>query len=127
MAKRVWNSGPGYYKRYINTDDADPNAGGMSHHYVIVQQWDDRSTDGAERSWKLDFQHGPVKEVGHNGIQHADLYRILIDRLEAAQAGPFACEENAAQLEHLRAALALDEARTARRVVSGTESTYKGA
>ncbi len=114
------------YARFITTDDADPNAGGMSHHYSVTQQWDDRSPEGAERTFTLDFQHGPVLVAGHNGLQHADLYRILIDRLEGAQAGPFACVENAEQLSLLRAALAVDEARMARRIAARTEGRMLG-
>lgn len=114
------------YSRSVTADDTDPNGGGMSHHYRVTQQWDDRSPEGAERTFVVDFQHGPVLQAGHNGLQHADLYRILIDRLECVQAGPFACSENAEQIDLLRSALSADEARTARRIAARTEGTNSG-
>ena len=114
--------------RAILSDPTDPKAGGMAHLYPVTGMYIDGSAcDGpAGDIGQVKFQHGPVKEVGVNGLQHADLYRILIDRLECAQAGPFACEENAAQLVLLQRALASDEARTSRRVQAGTEGLHKG-
>lgn len=114
--------------RQLTSDSADPKAGGMAHHYVVCDIYYDGS--GSDQPpillGEIKFQHGPVKEVGKNGLQHADLYRILIDRLECAQAGPFACEENAEQLDLLQRALASDESRTARRVSAGSEGRSIG-
>lgn len=114
--------------RNLVSDDTDPKAGGMAHHYFINDIWQDGSSADQPpiRLGEVKFQHGPVKEVGKNGLQHADLYRVLIDRLECAQAGPFACEENAEQLDLVRRALFSDEARTARRVSAGTEGRNVG-
>lgn len=108
----------------ITSDGEDPKAGGMAHDYMI----DINHPPGtaAREIARVQFQHGPIREVGVNGIQHADLYRILIDRLECAQASPFACDENVRQIEHLRAALDIDEARTKRRTAAGTEGLNKG-
>lgn len=114
--------------RRIDTDQPDLAAGGMAHEYTVVQQYIDGSACDGDIGpiGTIRFQHGPVKEVGANGVQHADLYRILVDRLECAQAGPFACAENAEQIDLLRRALASDEARTARRIAAGTEGRDVG-
>lgn len=109
--------------RVISSDDADPKAGGMAHHYLIEIPVDDAR--GVVKI-EIDFQHGPIKEVGVNGLQNADLYRLLIDRLQCAQAGPFACEENAVQLALIEQALGSDNARTARRMAAGTEGRNSG-
>ena len=110
--------------RILLSDLTDPQAGGMAHEYSLVADIGDGNAIGFPI---VAFQHGPVKEVGVNGAQHADLYRVLLDRLECAQAGPFACAENARQIDHLHAALALDEARTARRIAAQTEGYNRGS
>jgi hypothetical protein len=111
------------HSRLITSDATDPAAGGMAHHYLIeIPVADARGNMAVE----IEFQHGPIREVGVNGMQHADLYRVLIDRLTCAQAGPFACDENGRQLDLLQEALRIDEARTARRQAAGTEGRNIG-
>ena len=74
---------------------------------------------GREFGW-LQFQSGPIGEVGVNGIQQEDLIQVVIARLEALN-GLFPCEENAAALYHLRAALGALEDRTRKRQAQGVE------
>lgn len=76
----------------------------------------------------INFQSGPVKEVGVNGVQNEDLLEILIDRLEYLQAeknGMFACKENKMALLNLKDADKWQKARTAKRVSRGVEGTNK--
>lgn len=73
------------------------------------------------------FQHGPIKEVGVNGITHEALLAILIDRMEGFQKGKFACFENGLALGHLQEAADALKQRTVRRLEQGTEGTHKGA
>lgn len=120
MTRRFYHSS----SRVISSDATDPKGGGMAHHYV-VEIYVEGERSPIQRG-QIDFQHGPIKEVGVNGIQHADLYRVLIDRLTCAQAGPFACDENGRQLDLLQEALRIDEARTARRQAAGTEGRNIG-
>ena len=43
----------------------------------------------------VSFQNGPVKEPGSKfGVQNEDLLKIVLHRLQGAQAGEFACREN---------------------------------
>lgn len=84
----------------IQADDIDPGADGASHTYEIY--------DGAGGVPAIiDFQHGPRAVEGSTpGCLDVEILCILIDRYECFQAGPFACEENAAVLRHLRDAKA---------------------
>ena len=73
----------------------------------------------------LDFQNGPVKEVGYPGISNEALIAILIHRLQAFQEGPFKSQENEfawAKLEEARLWL---HKRTLDRVARGVEGTYR--
>lgn len=96
----------------LTCDDPDPNAGGMSHHYVGV-------IDGST-VLHLQFQHGARTKPGSTvGCLEGAVLTVLIDRLEKAQAGPFACKENALALLHLRSARAVITDRAARRKAQG--------
>ena len=94
----------------------EPGCGGASHEYRIQL--------GGRNYLMLNFQNGPIKEVGTNGITHEVLLAILIDRLEGFQGGPYACTENAAALEHLRTAVEVLHRRTKARAVRGVEGTH---
>lgn len=69
----------------------------------------------------IDFQHGPINEVGPNGITMEALLAVVKDRLEHFQAGPYPCEENARALDSVNAALAALHERTAKRLARGAE------
>ena len=105
------------------------------HHYEV------RFPGGAQMKYpptpvKIDFQEGPVRTSGVNGVTNEALLAILIDRTEVLDS-QFPCLENKVALEHMREALrafeariALEhmrealqafEARTSRRVATGIE------
>ena len=109
---------------HVVADERDPNSGYASHHYTITL---DRSApdDPLTEETRLRFQRGPIKEAGINGITNEVLLAIVIDRLEGFQSGPFACDENAAALHHVRAALSRLEDRTRARAVRGVEGTHE--
>ncbi len=99
-------------------DRRDPAAGNMSHHYVAIIE-----DDNEVRSVDIDFQHGPIKEHGVNGLSNEVLYAILIDRLIGAQEGPYACSENESALRHTELALGALKTRTLGRLKRGVEGT----
>lgn len=70
------------------------------------------------------FQRGPVKENGVNGIHNEDLIVIVIERLRAFQAGPYACRENAIALTKLEESLMWLRSRTLERESRGVEGTH---
>lgn len=76
--------------------------------------------------WKatFSFQNGPIKEVGINGVTHEALLAIVIDRLSAFQAGPYACLENHVALAHCEDALRCLHVRTRARIARGVEGTH---
>lgn len=101
----------------IEADERDPENGNASHEYFL--------TLAGEETFALVFQHGPIAEVGVNGITNEALLAIVMDRLEGFQSGRYACEENADALDHVRAALNALDQRTQRRIARGVEGTHE--
>lgn len=96
----------------LQHDAPDPVNGQAPHHYAM--------TIGGELVANIHFQHGPRNGPDSRpGVTEAAVLAVLIDRLEHFQAGPFACDENAQQIGHLRAALALTRARADARAARG--------
>jgi len=93
-----------------------PGAGGANHHYTITLG--DQSV-----RWYIDFQDGPIKEAGPNGLTHEALIAIVIDRLRSFQAGPFSSRENAIALTKLEEATHWLHHRTRDRMLRGVEGT----
>lgn len=104
----------------ITADERDPKNGNASHHYVL--HWYEQDESGVEI--ELEFQHGPIKEVGVNGITNEVLLAVVADRLEGFQSGPYACEENAAALKSVKLAQDFLHQRTRARVDRGVEGTH---
>lgn len=104
-----------------------PGPGGASHRYQI--EGFDSSNNPADPgpsgtiSCELLFQNGAIGQVGVNGITHEVLLAILIDRLQAFQAGPYRCEENERALFSLEQAQHWLHARTKSRTARGVEGT----
>lgn len=115
----------------------EPGSGGANHCYrlsVIPHECWERQADGSEvmdvektamlrQGCDLVFQHGPVKEVGTNGITNEALLAIVIDRLEGFQRGDYRCRDNALALTKLEEALHWLHHRTLGRVARGVEGT----
>lgn len=100
----------------IYCDERDPNAGGASHLYSIYRPGQPLPHLCA----KIQFQHGPRNVEGSTpGLLDAALLAVPIDRYEAFQQGPFACESNERVLGHLRAAMAEMKARADERAGRG--------
>jgi len=76
-------------------------------------------------SVELKFQHGPINEVGVNGITNEVCAAIIIDRLEYFQTTKYACGENERALAHFREGLLELESRTKRRTEQGVEGTHQ--
>lgn len=92
----------------------EPGAGGANHVYRV---------EGPGFGFQFNFQNGPIRESGVNGITQEVLLAIVADRLRSFQAGPYACEENADALAHVEAAQAALHSRTTKRIEAGTEGT----
>jgi hypothetical protein len=97
----------------------EPGQGGACHKYLVTLP------PPSGLAYHVDFQNGPINEVGINGITHEVLLAILIDRMEHFQAGPYANDYNAAALDHLRSAQGALLDRTRERMGRGVEGTHQ--
>jgi hypothetical protein len=73
---------------------------------------------------RVDFQEGPIKEAGVNGVMNEDLIAMVICRLEGFQNSPFRCRENAVAITKLEEALMWLRKRTNDREARGVEGTH---
>lgn len=73
--------------------------------------------------YPITFQHGPVGEVGHNGLTNEAILAIVADRLREFNKGAFLCRENSIALTKIEEALHWLHARTQDRMDRGVEGT----
>lgn len=88
------------------------------HHYDI-------NVIGHGVTTEINFQNGPIAEVGANGCSNEDLLAIVKDRLECFQKGKLPCEHNMRALHHVAMALDLLNDRTRDREKRGVEGQNK--
>jgi hypothetical protein len=99
-----------------------PGPGGASHSYEIKVSGKFPSSAADHR---IEFQKGPISEVGINGVTQETLLTILIDRLEGFQSGQYASHLNAEALYHLQQAQKALQLRTKERMARGVEGTHQ--
>lgn len=100
----------------------EPGQGGACHRYSIgIPSQDPNST---ATTVPINFQNGPIAEVGVNGVTHEALIAIVIDRLQAFQKGPYAGRENALALTKLEEAQHWLQHCTKARMARGVEGTH---
>ena len=87
------------------------------HHFIV------KNALNGEVINKIDFQEGPIKEVGINGITEEDLLLMIIARLESFQCSEFKCTENEEAIVALREALISMNYRRIKRIKRGVEGT----
>lgn len=71
----------------------------------------------------IQFQCGPLQEVGVNGCSIEDVIDVLVARLQGFQHGPFKCRENALAITKLEEAKLWLLHRTAQRQAQHVEGT----
>ena len=71
----------------------------------------------------VDFQEGPIKECGINGVANEDLLLMVLTRLEAFQTSPYKCNENEEAIVAIIEAIDSLRKRTNKRAVRGVEGT----
>jgi hypothetical protein len=104
-------------------DDPDNKTGGGASHQYAVETSAHEGHPGSVT--RIQFQHGPVKEAGVNGLTNEALIAIVQDRLRSFQKGPFSCRENALALTKLDEAMMWMHKRTFDRVRRGVEGEHK--
>ena len=106
----------------------DPGPGGAHHLYQVCRHSTGRISeeDGTFRTrpenmvLTMQMQCGGRNEAGSvSGAVDADLLEIVRDRLQAFQAGPYACRENACALTHIEEALLWLNRRVEDRITRG--------
>ena len=96
----------------------DNPIGGANHNYrVRYPTWED--------DYLLEFQNGPIAEVGVNGLTNEVLLAVVIDRLEGFQKGRFACLNNSLAINHCVSALKHLQSRTKDRIARNVEGTLQ--
>ena len=81
--------------------------------------------ESSEILCSVQFQQGPIKECGVNGVCNEDLINMVICRLQHFQKSEYACRENAIAITKLEEALLWLRKRTMAREVRGVEGTHK--
>lgn len=99
----------------------EPGHGGACHVYGITVS---DPVHNRHHDVLIQFQNGPIAEVGTNGVTHEALLAVLIDRLQGFQKGQYACRENAIALTKLEEAMHWLHHRTRERVARGVEGTH---
>lgn len=102
----------------------EPGAGGANHDYLVMLPPGHTFLGSDDNAIHVQFQNGPIKECGLNGLTHEALLAIVIDRLRAFQAGPYACDMNAIALKFCENALECLKSRTKSRLARGVEGTH---
>jgi hypothetical protein len=105
----------------IVADACDPKNGNASHIYDLT--WHEQ--DDSDMHIAVEFQHGPIGEVGVNGITNEVLLVIVADRLRCFQASEYRCNQNALALRSVETALNWLEKRTREREARGVEGTHE--
>lgn len=103
-----------------------PGQGGACHKYEVINVSEQNlGHDRDQVMASIEFQSGPIAEVGTNGLTHEVLPAILEDRLAGFQSGQYACNENGHALHHVREALRWLKHRTEMRLARGVEGTHQ--
>ncbi|MNJ66791.1 hypothetical protein D3C77_628990 [compost metagenome] len=90
------------------------------HHFTIIENLGDGRGGIIET---IDFQEGPVGEVGVNGISNEILLSIVLARLQAFQNSEFSTRDNAIAITHIEDALLRLNKRTDDRLARNVEGT----
>lgn len=105
------------YTRIFYEDD-DERVYNAPHHFTVFD------IEGKELA-AIDFQEGPIKECGINGVCNEDVICMVVERLECFQDSKFKCRENAIAITKLEEALLWLRKRTMRREAEGKEGTHE--
>jgi hypothetical protein len=94
------------------------------HHFTVQKATSSEYIPGKDGLLaKVDFQEGPIKECGVNGVCNEDLIAMVVTRLEHFQNSEFKCRENALAITKLEEALLWLRKRTMGRENRGIEGT----
>lgn len=109
------------YTTVFSTDIPNP-INRANHRYDVIAS----NPEAGRPSYigTVQFQDGPIKQVGVNGVMNEDLLAMVIHRLQAFQESPYKCRENAMAITKLEEALLWLNKRTLDRERRGVEGTH---
>jgi hypothetical protein len=87
----------------------------------LVYVWGVETAEGLVQLGQVTFQDGPIADGVPNGGSNEVLLAIVLDRLQAFQAGKFPCVENEQAIGAVQVALRALTSRTAERTHRGVE------
>lgn len=102
---------------YVTCEEKEEQKFNAPHHFLVK----DVNTD--EIIGRVDFQEGPINEVGINGVNNEDLILMVLTRLQSFQGSEYACRENAVAITKLEESLMWLRKRTQERELRGVEGT----
>lgn len=92
------------------------------HHFEVYNANELQNVDPRfEKLCSVDFQEGPIKENGVNGVCNEDLIAMIICRLEHFQKSEYTCRENEMAITKLEESLLWLRKRTMGRQKRGVE------
>lgn len=108
----------------INVYATDSRGEDGAHNKYVI---DVRPFGGGEpvETCQLNFQDGPLKEAGANGITEQALLAVVLDRWRGFNDGPYRCRENSMMITKLEEALMWSEKRAGDRAKRGVEGERK--
>lgn len=89
------------------------------HHFVV------KNVETGDIVGAVNFQKGPIKENGINGVNNEDLLLMVLTRLNAFQESEYKCRENACAITKIEEAVMWLRKRTNDRAVRNVEGTSK--
>ena len=103
----------------VGSEDKEKQKYNAPHHFEVA------NAETLEVIGTVDFQEGPIKECGVNGVCNEDLLLMVLVRLQSFQNSPYACKENEMAITKLEETLMWLRKRTLDREKRGIEGTSK--
>ncbi len=110
-------------RKYTEVRVLDEKGQGNANHVYKVYKAGEDADGLSDGLCLINFQNGPIKEFGVNGVTNEDLIAIVIDRLAGFQTGEYACPNNYFAMGKLEEALMWLRHRTNNRETRGVEGT----
>ena len=104
---------------YVECEDKEKQKFNAPHHFKVFN----KNTD--ELVGEVNFQEGPIKENGINGVANEDLILMVLTRLHSFQNSQYACRTNEKAIEKLEECLMWLRSRTLDREMRNVEGTSK--
>ena len=102
--------------RKITCEDREEWKYNAPHRFVVSDDYD-------KIVGIVEFQRGPKKESGVNGVTEQDLLAMVLTRLNAFQGSVYCCAQNSITIKAIETAMLALRDRTERRKLAGIEGT----